>query len=95
MARAVGLFEAEAVEAVAICFLNAFANPDHKQRAAVLVRERLPGAYLTVSADLLPSIRFYDRLSTSVLNSYVGPTLRATWSGCGRTSAKRASPACS
>jgi N-methylhydantoinase A len=41
-----------------------------------MVREEMPGAYLTVSSQLLPSIRFYDRTSTTVMNSYVGPILR-------------------
>jgi N-methylhydantoinase A len=72
---AVALFEREGVEAVAICFMNAFANPEHERKAAELVRARLPNAYLTVSSDLLPSIRFYDRISTTALNSYVGPKL--------------------
>ncbi|MBN2489906.1 MAG: hydantoinase/oxoprolinase family protein [Planctomycetes bacterium] len=67
----------EKVEAVAICFLNSFANREHEQQAAALVARELPDAYLTVSADLLPSIRFYDRVSTTVLNSYVGPKLSA------------------
>jgi len=72
---AIDLFKAEAVDAVAICFMNSFANPEHEEQAASLVREELPGAYLTVSSELLPSIRFYDRVSTTVLNSYVGPKL--------------------
>ena len=55
--------------------MNAFANPAHEQAAAELVRRELPEAYLTVSTDLLPSIRFYERVSTTALNSYVGPTL--------------------
>ncbi|MDP6428202.1 MAG: hydantoinase/oxoprolinase family protein [Rhodospirillales bacterium] len=72
---AIELFKEEGVEAVSICFMNAFANPGHEQAAAELVREELPGAYLTVSTDLLPSIRFYERISTTALNSYVGPKL--------------------
>jgi len=72
---AIGLFRAEGVEAVSICFMNAFANPAHERAAAELVRKALPGAYLTVSTDLLPSIRFYERVSTTALNSYVGPKL--------------------
>ena len=72
---AVDLFKSEGVEAVSICFMNAFANPQHEQQAAELVRRILPGAYLTVSSELLPSIRFYERVSTTVLNSYVGPIL--------------------
>lgn len=75
--EAVRLFRKEGVEAIAICFMNAFAKDAHEKRAAELVREELPGAYLTVSSDFLPSIRFYDRLSSTVLNSYVGPKLNA------------------
>ena len=73
--RAIEHFRKEAVEAVAICFMNAFANPEHERRAAEIVRERLPDAYLAVSTDLLPSIRFYERVSTIALNAYVGPIL--------------------
>jgi N-methylhydantoinase A len=73
---ALDLFAAERVEAVAICFMNSFANPDHERRAAEIVRERLPGAYLSVSTEVLPSIRFYPRVSTAVLNAYVGPVLK-------------------
>ncbi len=72
---AVDLFKQENVEAVSICFMNAFANPAHEQAAAELVRKELPDAYLTVSTNLLPSIRFYERVSTTALNSYVGPKL--------------------
>jgi N-methylhydantoinase A len=73
--QAIALFRAEAVEAVSICFMNAFANSAHEQAAAAIVRQELPGVYLTVSTDLLPSIRFYERVSTTALNSYVGPKL--------------------
>ncbi|MCB1368535.1 MAG: hydantoinase/oxoprolinase family protein [Rhodobacteraceae bacterium] len=68
-------FRAEGVEAVSICFMNSFANPDHERQAAEIVRQEMPGAYLTVSSDLLPTIRFYERISTTALNSYVGPIL--------------------
>ncbi|MGD8537292.1 MAG: hydantoinase/oxoprolinase family protein [Candidatus Aminicenantes bacterium] len=74
---AVRLFEKEGVEAVAICFMNAFANGSHETAAANIVSEKMPNAYLTVSSEFLPSIRFYDRISTTVLNSYVGPILRS------------------
>ncbi|MEZ5785200.1 MAG: hydantoinase/oxoprolinase family protein [Xanthobacteraceae bacterium] len=75
VARAVAFFKQEQVEAVSICFMNAFANAAHEEAAAALVRRELPDAYLTVSTDLLPSIRFYERVSTTALNSYVGPKL--------------------
>jgi len=67
----------EQIEAVAVCFMNSFANKEHERAAAEAVKKELPGAYLTVSSELLPSIRFYDRISTTVLNSYVGPILRS------------------
>jgi len=69
-------FKKDGVEAVAICFMNSFANKDHEERAAKIIRELMPDAYLSVSTDVLPSIRFYDRVSTTVLTSYVGPILK-------------------
>jgi N-methylhydantoinase A len=74
---ALRLFQVEQIDAVAICFMNSFANPQHERQAAELVRAELPDVYLTVSSELLPSIRFYDRVSTTVLNSYVGPKLNS------------------
>ncbi|NMF89397.1 hydantoinase/oxoprolinase family protein [Aromatoleum petrolei] len=73
--EAIALFRSEGVQAVSICFINSFANPAHEQAAADMVRRELPDAYLSVSTDLLPSIRFYERVSTTALNSYVGPKL--------------------
>ncbi len=71
------LFKKERVEAVAVCFMNAFANPRHEESAARIISKQFPEAYLTVSSSFLPSIRFYDRTSTTVLNSYVGPILKS------------------
>ena len=73
---AAGLFKKEDVEAIAICFMNSFANNGHERKAAEIIKNLFPEAYLTTSSVFLPSIRFYDRLSTAVLNSYVGPILR-------------------
>ena len=73
--HAVAHFRSEGVEAVSICFMNSYANPAHEAAAAERVRAAMPDAYLTVSSMLLPSIRFYERVSTTVLNSYVGPKL--------------------
>ena len=68
-------WRAQGVQAVAVCFMNSFADPRHEQAAAALVREQWPQAYLSVSTEVLPSIRFYDRVSTTALNAYVGPKL--------------------
>jgi len=74
--KGIDLFKAEGVEAVAVCFMHAYANTENESRAAELVAQRLPGTYLSVSSEILPQIRFYDRVSTTVLNSAVGPLLR-------------------
>jgi N-methylhydantoinase A len=66
----------EGVSAVAICFLHSYASPVHEEKAAAMVRDILPEAHLSVSSTVLPTIRFYDRVSTTVLNAYVGPVLR-------------------
>ena len=67
----------EGIESVAICLLHSYANPAHEQRAAELVREQLDGrAYISLSSDILPEIREYERTSTAVVNAYIGPIVR-------------------
>jgi N-methylhydantoinase A/oxoprolinase/acetone carboxylase beta subunit len=61
------------VEAVAVCLLFSFVNPDHERRVAEIVREEFPEAFLSVSSDVLPQYREYERFSTVCLNAYVGP----------------------
>lgn len=73
--QALAGWRAEGVQAVAVCFMNAFANPAHERAAAEMVRHAMPDAYLSVSTEVLPSIRFYERVSTTALNAYVGPRL--------------------
>ena len=73
--RAAARFAAEGIEAVAVCFLHAHANPRNERIAAEIVRRRMPGAYLSLSSQVLPQVRFYERTSTTVLNAAVGPIL--------------------
>ncbi len=61
------------VEAVCVCFLFSFLNPDHERRVAEIVREEFPEAFLSVSSEVLPQYREYERFSTVGLNAYVGP----------------------
>ena len=72
---AVQTLQREKVDAVAICMMNAFANGAHEQRTAEIVRAAMPDAYISVSSEVLPLVRFYNRISTTVLNAYVGPVL--------------------
>lgn len=64
------------VEAVAVCFLHSYANTAHERRAGEILRELLPDAFISLSVDILPQIREYERTSTAVINAYVGPTVR-------------------
>jgi len=63
----------EQVEAIAVCFLHAYANPTHEARAARLIRQRWPNVAVTASHELTREWREYERTSTAVLNSYVKP----------------------
>jgi N-methylhydantoinase A len=67
---------AEDVEAVAICFLHAYANPAHERRCAAVLAKHLPRATITTSAEVLPEFREYERFSTTALNAYVAPRMR-------------------
>ena len=69
-------FKEQGVAAVAICFMHAYANSQNEMTAEKSVRERIPAAYLSSSSTILPQVRFYDRVSTTVLNSAVGPILK-------------------
>jgi N-methylhydantoinase A len=63
------------VEAIAVCFLFSFVNPAHEQRAAEILAEEAPHCRISVSSDVLPVIREYPRLSTTVIDAYVGPRI--------------------
>lgn len=68
-------FKQEGVSAVAICFMHSPMNGEHERRASELLSQLMPDAYQTVSSELLPQLRYYDRMSTTVLNSYLGPVI--------------------
>jgi N-methylhydantoinase A len=63
------------VEAVAICFLHAWRDPRHERAAKAILARLLPDAYLSVSSEVLPEFREFDRFSTTVLNGFVGPRM--------------------
>ncbi len=60
-------------EAIAVCFLHAFANPRHEQAAADIIRRTAPGVYVSVSSEVNPEWREYERTATTVANAYIGP----------------------
>jgi N-methylhydantoinase A len=63
---------AEGVEAVAVCFLHSYVNPDHERAAGAIIRAALPDAYLSLSYEILREYREFERTSTTVVNAYVG-----------------------
>ena len=66
---------ASGIDALAVCFLHAYANPAHERRAKELARELDPDVYLSVSHELTSEFREYERFLTAVLNAYVGRNL--------------------
>lgn len=64
------------VEAVAVCFLHAFQNPAHEQRAREILASALPGVSICLSAEVCPEIREYERFSTTCANAYVQPIMQ-------------------
>ncbi|MEA2445670.1 MAG: hypothetical protein QOJ12_2962, partial [Thermoleophilales bacterium] len=68
--------KAEGVEAVAVCFLFSYLNADHEQRAAEIVREVMPDAFVCTSSDVVPQFREFERFTTAAINAFVGPAMK-------------------
>ncbi len=64
---------AQGVEAVAVCFLFAYANPAHERLAAEIIREIAPDLYVSLSHEVNPEWREYERTASTVANAYIGP----------------------
>jgi N-methylhydantoinase A len=71
--RAVDALLAEGVEALAVCLLNSFANPAHELMLKDVITRKAPHLPLSISFEILPEIKEYERTSTTVINSYVMP----------------------
>src|SRR6266478_9135972 len=72
---AVAVLRQEGVEAVAVCYLHAWRDPRHEQATAKALRRALPAAYVSLSSEVLPQIKEFERVSTTIINAYVGPVL--------------------
>jgi N-methylhydantoinase A len=72
---AIAALKAGGVESVAVSLLFSFLNPKHEQQLAALIEEDFPGVYVSLSTQVLPQLRAYERHSTTALNAYVGPIL--------------------
>ena len=67
--------KAAGVASVAVCYLFAYANPAHEERTRALIRDEFPEADISLSSEVLPRIREWPRLSTTLLNAYLQPVL--------------------
>ena len=72
--QAVRKMKKDKVEAIAVCFLFSFLNPAHEQRVKEIIKEEYPEVYISLSSEVLPQFREYERFTTTGLNAYIGPT---------------------
>ncbi len=63
------------VDAIAVCLLHSYLNPAHEQRIKAILEEECPDAYISISSEVLPLYREFERFSTVCLNSYIGPNV--------------------
>jgi N-methylhydantoinase A len=76
VAAAIELVKRSGAEAVAICLLNSYVNPDHERIVADACTRALPSVFVTHSTEILTEIREYERTSTAVISAYVGPIVK-------------------
>ncbi len=68
--------KAEGVEAVAVCFLFAYLNPVHEERAKEILQRELPDVFITTSSSISPQFREFERFTTACLCAFIGPKMR-------------------
>ena len=73
--RAARALKAAGVESIAVCYLFSYANPLHEQKTRAILQEEFPGVSVSISSDVLPRIREWARLSSTLLNAYLEPVL--------------------
>jgi N-methylhydantoinase A len=87
--RAIRALAARGVTTLAVALLHAYLNPAHEQRVAALVAEEAPHVTVTLSHEVSPTFREYERTSTTVVNAYVMTALREYLRGLQRALAER------
>ena len=75
VARAIDTLAAQQVEAVAVGLLHSFTNPEHERRVGAAIARRLPNIAVTLSSDVSPEMREYERFSTACANAYLQPLM--------------------
>ncbi len=75
LASAVEELKGLGVSSIAVCFLHSYRNADHESTTGEVLRQAFPDTYVTLSSDVLPQIKEYERVWTTVVNAYVGPVM--------------------
>ncbi len=82
------------VEAVAVCFLYGFVRPEHEATARRIIAEEFPDAFACTGHEVAPEFREYERMSTAVVNAYLGPVMRPLHQPPGRAADGARARAC-
>ncbi|MBY6687275.1 hydantoinase/oxoprolinase family protein [Rhodococcus sp. BP-149] len=69
----VRLLRERGVDAIAVAFLHSYRNPTHEQRVKAIIAEEFPGVFVSLSSEVAPQYREYERFSTAALNAFIGP----------------------
>ncbi len=75
LTTAIDILRDARVEAVAVCYFHAWRDPSHERLTREALTRALPDAYVSLSSDVLPQIKEFERVSTTIVNAYVGPVL--------------------
>ncbi len=92
LARVVASLEKAGVEAVAVCLLFAFLRPDHEQRVGAAIRRAIPSVPVSLSSELLPEFREYERTATVTADAYLAPRVTAYFGRVAARSLERGLP---
>jgi N-methylhydantoinase A len=86
---AIETFTSEGVRAIAVCYLFSFLNPTHERRTRDIIHEHYPEAFVSISSDVFPQWREYERSSTTVIDAYLKPRMDAYISNLEETTKKQ------
>ncbi|MFE9009403.1 hydantoinase/oxoprolinase family protein [Streptomyces sp. NPDC007875] len=73
--EAVRVLKEQGVAAIAVCLLYSYVRPDHERKIGEIIRAEMPDAHVSLSCEVLPEFREFERLSTVVTNAYIGPVV--------------------
>lgn len=74
---AIEVIRKEQVESIAVCLIHSYRYPDHERAVGEALIRALPSVFISLSVDVLPEIREYERTSTTVVNAYLGPIVKS------------------